>query len=59
MSLVKKTEEELPSIIFEQILKNDIPSLIEEESDIRDLRKEYSQQLEKINSAKKYIESSL
>ena len=59
MSLVKKTEEELPSIIFEQILKNDISSLIEEESDIRDLRKEYSQQLEKINSAKKYIESSI
>ena len=59
MFLVKKTEEDLSSVIFENILKSDISKLIEEENDVKELRDKYSQQLEKLNSAKKYIENSL
>ncbi len=59
MFLIKKTEEELSSVIFEKIQKTNISYLIDEEKNISDLRKKYSQQLDKINSAKKYIESSL
>ena len=59
MFLVKKTEEDLSSVIFENILKSDISKLIEEEDNVKELRNKYSQQLEKLNSAKKYIEKSL
>ena len=55
----KENRRRLSSVIFENILKSNISNLIQEEDDVKELREKYSQQLEKLISAKKYIENSL
>ena len=59
MCLVKQTIDNLSSIVFEEILKNNILDLVQEEDNIKELREKYLVKLNKIKSVKKYIDDSL
>jgi vacuolar protein sorting-associated protein 1 len=59
MCLVKRTIDNLSSIVFEEILKNNILDLVQEKDNIKELREKYLLKLNKIKSVKKYIDYSL
>jgi len=59
MNLVNKTIKNLSTVLFNEIMKNDIEMLIKEKNNISTIRNEYKSQLDKINSAKIYIEKIL
>ena len=59
MHLVQKTIDSLSSILFEEILKNNIIDLVQEKDNIKELRDKYLIKLKKIKNVKKYIDDSL
>ena len=59
MCLVQRTINNLSSIVFEEILKNNILDLVQEKDNIKELRDKYLIKLNKIKNVKKYIDDSL